>query len=124
VDSDGTTLTLSGSIDGGGLAKTGPGTLVLSGTNTYTGGTTVQAGLLEIGGINALPAGGSLTIDGTGSVVLASGLGVVGDAGMSHEAPMTGGKASPAPVPEPGTLVLLAVGALAGAVVYRRKRTR
>jgi autotransporter-associated beta strand protein len=33
----------------GGLAKTGSGMLILNGVNTYTGGTTVDAGTLEIG---------------------------------------------------------------------------
>ena len=51
-------LILSGAIgDGGngfGITKTGNGTLALSGANTYTGTTTVSAGTLEIGNINAL----------------------------------------------------------------------
>ena len=32
-----------------GLVKAGGGTLTLTGTNTYTGGTTVTAGILQIG---------------------------------------------------------------------------
>ena len=51
-------LTFSGAIgDGGsgyGITKTGAGTLALSGANTYTGTTTVSAGTLEIGHVNAL----------------------------------------------------------------------
>jgi fibronectin-binding autotransporter adhesin len=51
-------LTFSGAIgDGGngfGITKTGNGTLNISGSNTYTGTTTVSAGTLEIGNINAL----------------------------------------------------------------------
>jgi len=33
----------------GGIAKTEAGTLILSGTNSYTGGTTIQGGTLQIG---------------------------------------------------------------------------
>lgn len=40
----------SGDIQGGqGLIKSGSGTLVLSGSNSYTGGTTISAGTLQIG---------------------------------------------------------------------------
>ncbi len=45
-----TTLTMSGPISGAGaLTKTGTGTLLLTGFNTYAGGTTVSAGILKGG---------------------------------------------------------------------------
>jgi autotransporter-associated beta strand protein len=47
VDAGGT-LTVSGIISGNGLSKTGAGTAILSGTNTYTGATTVSAGTLQV----------------------------------------------------------------------------
>ena len=47
------------------LAKSGSGTLTLSGNNTYTGGTTVNSGLLKLESNSALgSSGGSLTING------------------------------------------------------------
>ncbi len=50
VDSFGYAVTLSGSLSGpGGLNKAGPGTLTLTTSNTYTGGTTVSAGTLQLG---------------------------------------------------------------------------
>ncbi|MBZ9709428.1 autotransporter-associated beta strand repeat-containing protein [Mesorhizobium sp. ESP7-2] len=54
----GTTLTLSGTAAGaGGFTKTGTGTLVLSGTNTYTGGTRVSEGTLRAGSTDAFNPG-------------------------------------------------------------------
>ncbi|MEZ5384255.1 MAG: autotransporter-associated beta strand repeat-containing protein [Prosthecobacter sp.] len=48
----------------GGLTKTGEGTLTLSGLNTYSGGTTINAGTLALGADDVLPVMGPVTIDG------------------------------------------------------------
>ena len=66
VDVGGTQLTLSGAISGTGfgIAKEGSGTLVLTGANTYTGGTVVSAGVLQMGASNAMPPFRSLTVNG------------------------------------------------------------
>ena len=64
----GMTATINAPLAGtGGLQKTDLGTLVLDGTNTYTGGTTVSAGTLRISSDANLGAtSGGLTIgDGT-----------------------------------------------------------
>ena len=44
------------------LLKTGSGTLILSGSNSYTGGTNVEAGILQVTNAEALPAGASLIV--------------------------------------------------------------
>jgi autotransporter-associated beta strand protein len=119
--------TVLGLIDGGGgLSKTGSGTLVLTDA-TYTGGTSVTGGLLEIASASALPAGTSLTI-GSGGGVLFDASGAGGDArgadlvGQALTAPVASdASASVMPVPEPGTLGLLAVGL---AIVVLRRQCR
>ena len=64
----GTTSTLLGVIaDGasaGTLVRTDTGTLMLSGTNTYTGGTMVNAGTLQLGQVAALATTGTTTVVG------------------------------------------------------------
>lgn len=49
-DTGANTAQLSGQISGtDSLVKAGTGTLILSGNNTYTGGTTLSAGILRVG---------------------------------------------------------------------------
>ena len=49
---------------GGALAKVGTGTLQLTGTNTYTGGTTFAAGELQAGSSSAFGSSGTLSFNG------------------------------------------------------------
>jgi autotransporter-associated beta strand protein len=64
-------LVVSGTIADGStadaLTKTGNGTLILSASNTYDGGTTVSAGPLKIATSNALLGTGALTVTGAGT---------------------------------------------------------
>jgi fibronectin-binding autotransporter adhesin len=75
VSSATSTLTMSGTVAGSGaLTKSGNGVLVLSGANTYTGGTVINAGVLRAGSTQAFGNGissGPLTINGTGTLDLA-----------------------------------------------------
>lgn len=59
------TYTVTSGITGTGtLNKTGTGTMVLSGANTYSGGTTISAGTLQLGGADRLLNTGAVTISG------------------------------------------------------------
>ena len=72
VGNDGTSTTFGGVLENGTsvlqLAKIGAGTLTLTGTNTYTGGTTISAGTLQIGNGGTI---GSIVGDVTDNAVLA-----------------------------------------------------
>ncbi|KAA0178600.1 autotransporter outer membrane beta-barrel domain-containing protein, partial [Cupriavidus gilardii] len=70
VSDAGATLTMGGTVLGdGSLAKTGPGTLVLSGPNTYTGGTQVQQGTLQAGSTSAFGSPTAIMTVGAGATL-------------------------------------------------------
>src|ERR1035441_7406439 len=63
----------------GGLTKSGAGTLILSGANTYTGDTTVNAGTLELRTAGGLSDSDKLLLNGTAAVNLSfSGTDTIG----------------------------------------------
>ena len=86
-----TTLTLSGTLVGaGGLTKTGPGTLILSGSGGYAGSTTVSNGTLQINSaISALAtndiifAGGTVALNVSGQPTYANALNVLTASGLT-----------------------------------------
>jgi autotransporter-associated beta strand protein len=86
-----------------GLLKAGTGALTLSGTNDFSGGTVVADGTLILTNSEALAEGSSLTVGD------ASAFGTV----------LPAAELAIAPVPEPGTLAILAFGLLS-AGIYRR----
>ncbi|MEY3898348.1 MAG: hypothetical protein RLZZ214_3869 [Verrucomicrobiota bacterium] len=69
INTKGFSLTLAdpllnpGGTSTGGLNKSGPGTLTLSGSNNYAGATTISAGTLALGANNVLP-GTAVSIGG------------------------------------------------------------
>lgn len=67
VNNAGTTLTLSGAVVGAGrLGKEGDGTLLLTGSNSYTGGTHVKGGTLRAGSAQAFGSPSGVMIIETG----------------------------------------------------------
>jgi autotransporter-associated beta strand protein len=62
--SSGVVVSMDGVVSGpsGRLTKSGPGTLVLSGVNTFTGAVTLNEGIVEVGSNQAFGSGGVLSL--------------------------------------------------------------
>jgi autotransporter-associated beta strand protein len=129
-ESAGTTLSISGNISQSTTASLtlgGDGRLILSGSDSYTGGTTVSGGTLYLASQTALPPDRSLTVGAGGLLIFGTGLGG-GPASMDlADSPAMGGASQPSgpsaePVPEPGTLALALAGLVAGLALRRRRR--
>ena len=71
VPAAGSQLTISGGVSGTGqsLNVDGPGTVVLTGTGGYTGGTTVSSGTLIVTSSSAIPTKTNLTVEGGGTFI-------------------------------------------------------
>jgi fibronectin-binding autotransporter adhesin len=103
MTSSGVDLNISGSIGGasGSLTKTGLGTLLLSGSSTYGGTTTVAAGTLSLGTTGTIAAGSTLNLSGgalaiTGSqtqtfggTTVTAGTSAIANAGTLNLGPIT-----------------------------------
>jgi len=65
-----TTITLNGALTGtGGLNTAGNGTIILNGTNTYAGDTTINGSLVQFNHINAIAGSGRNVTVGSGGAV-------------------------------------------------------
>ncbi|MFN9489451.1 MAG: beta strand repeat-containing protein, partial [Betaproteobacteria bacterium] len=111
IDTNGQAVSFAGNLVGTGssLAKLGTGTLTLSGTNTYTGATTVNAGALAFDNPGALYNGQSaqwtaanLTV--ANGAALALGLGASGRFSL-EDAQNLGALSSPTGGMRPGAMV-------------------
>ena len=108
---------VTGPVGGaGGLLKTGPGELILSGVNDYTGGTTVNAGTLVLAAGNALPNGTDLIIGAGGTLIYDPTVA----AEPAPASPLRPSASETAAVPEPGTLVLLIAGLVVAGAALRQ----
>ena len=78
--SAGSALTIAGSLSetvaDTSLSVSGGGALILSGTDHYTGGTTVNAAALAVTSSSALPSSGLMKIGSGGRLVLGGGAGI------------------------------------------------
>lgn len=91
-------LELTGVVSAGGINKTNPGTLVLSGNNDFSGGVTVSGGTLLVNN-----AAGSGT--GSGNVSVLSGATLGGSGSIAGSVTLAGG-AILSPGTSPGTLAI------------------
>jgi autotransporter-associated beta strand protein len=146
VDTTGGNIQLSGLLSGtGGLVKVGTGTLILTGADSYSGMTTVKAGILEIDNAMLLSnllvsgadiQGGALVLDWTGTDPIST---VQADisSGLFKDSLATNGMTllctdlnnqitiTPSVVPEPSTFALLGIAAIGlCGYAWRRQRRR
>jgi fibronectin-binding autotransporter adhesin len=94
------------------LVKVGTGVLILSGSNSYLGGTVADGGRLIMNSPSALPAGSNLAV-GSGVALMFGSLAIDAPASASS---------LPMAVPEPAPWVTLSAAVAMFVLLYRRRR--
>ena len=91
IETNANTATISSPISGGALTKVGTGTLTLTGNNTYTGTTTVNAGTLLLNNSAGSGTGNSSVVVNSGGVLGGTGQIGGGPIGVGSGAAVQGG---------------------------------
>ena len=114
-------VTFANIISGTGrLVQAGPGTLTLTGANTYAGTTIVSRGLLRVGTVNALPTTTELTIDSGATLEVLSNQTIAGfftSGGPSSSLQISSGTTFTVAMPVPSTSTTFA-GSVTGAGIF------
>lgn len=109
VGSLNTDTTFAGTITGAGnLVKTGTGRLVLSGSGTYAGVTTINQGTLEVNGTNA----STINVNTGGTLA--------GTGGVANTTVGSGGRIAPGTAASPGILVAQLTALQSGSTFFVR----
>jgi autotransporter-associated beta strand protein len=117
-----------GDLNPSALTKTTSGTLVLSGSNGYKGGTVVNDGTLLVTNSRAIYDGTNLSV-GEPTLLVLLPEAIIPSAAIPSTSVVAGlptesSSAAIAPVPEPGTLALFVAGAICAAAAARRRVRR
>ncbi len=111
------TLAISGNISqtngSSSLTISSPGTLILSGSDNYSGGTTVKSGTLKVVNPSAIASGTNLSVGANAASIPAPIVSMAAGADKWLSATA---------VPEPSSITLIAAGALCLLLTRRKKR--
>ena len=117
-------LTITGAVSGtGSLTLAGSGSLILAGDDSFSGGTTVNGGVLYLTSNKSLPSGSSLSVGAGGTLIFDPSI-AASPAGLGSAGEPVSSASTVSPVPEPGTLATLAVGAFCCIAVGSWRRWR